>query len=378
MTVTHIVPTFAPVIDGVGDYALNLARQLRAGHGIDSRIIVCDARWSGPAEVDGFAVDGPTGFDARSLGQALKNATTVILHYVGYGFHARGIPTWLTTALEKWATAQTRLVTVFHEIWSAGPPWRTVFYLAPLQKKIARKILNLSAHAFISTAWAARLLETLKPGAMTQLPVSSNVDLAANNRARASACGPWRPIFFGQTWTRLPAVERHARLLGALHAQGAIDQVLVMGKESSDRSEDVLALGKIVPPEKISVLGERSAAAAASGFAEADFLLSSHRGRDICKSSAALSAVACGCPIVAVDADDSAPLVDGTHFLGCDASDQNITRFAQELANGKLPAISAAARAWYFENAAWPIIAAKIAAQLSPQTSQMPRAAQTA
>src|SRR4051812_44627710 len=102
ITVTHIVPLFAPVIDGVGDYALNLARTLRVNHEIDSRFVVCDPTWKGPARFDDFGIRGPEPFGDRGLNQALRDASQVILHYVGYAYHPKGIPRWLIETLAEW------------------------------------------------------------------------------------------------------------------------------------------------------------------------------------------------------------------------------------------------------------------------------------
>lgn len=368
-TVTHIVPTFAPVIDGVGDYALNLARHLRAKHAINSRIVVCDRRWRGPSEIEGFEITGPTDFNSSALQNALRGAASVLLHYVGYGFHARGIPVWLVRALESWSKAPSRLITVFHEIWSAGPPWRTVFYLAPLQKKLCAQILALSAHSFISAPWAARLLDAMRPGTVAQMPVSTNIDALPNIAPRSRQAPPWRPIFFGQTWTRTPAIKRHWRLLLGLRDRNELDRVLILGKESSVDSEDVILLRQVIPDAQIEILGERQGTDAANALAAADFMLSVHRGRDLCKSSAAMSAIACGCPVVASDALDPAPLVEGVHFLGCDGSSGAVERMIARMRAGALGSVSANAQEWFLQNADWPILAAKIAAEFQPRTS---------
>jgi len=43
-----------PEIDGVGDYALSLARQLRLDFGIEMHFIVCDPTWAGATEIEDF------------------------------------------------------------------------------------------------------------------------------------------------------------------------------------------------------------------------------------------------------------------------------------------------------------------------------------
>ncbi len=54
--VYSIVPRLPPAIDGVGDYALNLARQLRKDFNIQTHFIVGNPTWSGASEIKGFPV----------------------------------------------------------------------------------------------------------------------------------------------------------------------------------------------------------------------------------------------------------------------------------------------------------------------------------
>lgn len=54
--VTSIVPRLPPAIDGVGDYALNLARQLRKDFNIQTHFIVGDTTSTSSAEIEGFSV----------------------------------------------------------------------------------------------------------------------------------------------------------------------------------------------------------------------------------------------------------------------------------------------------------------------------------
>ncbi len=376
---THIVPQFAPVIDGVGDYALGLARNLRGLHGINSRFIVCDPQWTGSAEVDGFAVAGPGTFRNTGLASALQGSDTAILHYVGYGYHPRGTPVWLADGVEEWkAGGGRRLLTVFHEIWSSGPPWRRVFYSAPLQKRLALRILAASDHAVASTQWAFRLLEGAKPGGVSLLPIPSSLPPPDGPTDRPRTSAPWRPIFFGQAWTRTPAIRLHRPLLRTMHARNLLDRVLVMGKEARGgraASEDVALLETILPAGQIEVLGERLARDAGLGFNQADFLLSQHKGRDACKSSAVMSAFACGCPAVLADAEEADPLREGEHFLACGGGAAAIDTFLDKLSGRSLPAIAQSARQWHARNADWSIAAAVFAKQLAGARATQPCAA---
>lgn len=371
-TVTHIVPLFPPVIDGVGDYSLNLARALRSEHSIDSRFIVTDPIWKGPGEIDDFAVAGPTSFSSNALVEDLGRDQCVILHYVGYGYHRKGIPTWLVDAIERWCRgrSQTRLIIIFHEIWSNGPPWRSAFYLAPIQKRLVARLLRASAHAFTNALWAWRKLDRTRPSGATFLPVSANIQPTGEPAAHPRGSELFQPLIFGQEWTRVRAVQKHESLLRAFQQQNLIERALVMGKGAhlDPPSRDVAILKSILPVEKISVLGEKNAAEAAEIFDRADFLLCPIRPRDLCKSSSVMSAFACGCPVVVAPPHESEspdPLRP-QHFVAITDSECQLRDLASfSLRKWNLQRVAIQARAWFQENAAWPVIAARIAEKIS-------------
>src|SRR5215471_16468392 len=87
-----MVPRFLPSISEVGDYVCLLARQLRAAHGIHTRFLVCELYGSEKSEIDGFSVER---FDIQKTDDLARRMSgpempeTVLLHYVGYGYHRR-------------------------------------------------------------------------------------------------------------------------------------------------------------------------------------------------------------------------------------------------------------------------------------------------
>jgi hypothetical protein len=370
-TVTHIVPLFAPVIDGVGDYSLNLARALRSGHSLDSRFVVADPSWNGAGEVDGFSVIGPTTVEASRMSNAIENDGYVILHYVGYGYHRKGIPAWLVEAIEQWRLKNmaARLVTIFHEIWSSGPPWKSAFFLKPTQRALVARLLRQSCHAFVSTRSALRSLNRIAPNRTSFLPVSANILPLEEPKPHPRGSELFQPLIFGQPWTRRNAVERHVEFLRGLHRNRKLERVLVMGKGASNNAqgEDVGLLKRALPLEKIQVIGEVSAADAAKIFDQTDFLLSPTRPRDLCKSSAVMSAFACGCSVAVSPQfanDDPAPL-SRTHFIVANDSDCRVRYLeSSPFQKWNLQRVAAQARSWFLRNADWPTIAAHIAENL--------------
>ena len=150
MVIIQIVPRLFPAIDGLGDYALNLARQLRKDFNIETHFIVGDPSWSGLSQLQEFPVSQVTVQSPNNLQSLLSHRTssitTVLLHYVGYGYAKRGCPLWLVDGLRHWRSEgnNRKLVTMFHELYAFGPPWTSSFWLSPLQRKLAARLAQMS------------------------------------------------------------------------------------------------------------------------------------------------------------------------------------------------------------------------------------------
>ncbi|MFM5998459.1 MAG: glycosyltransferase family 1 protein [Dolichospermum sp.] len=183
-TVIAIVPRLPPAIDGVGDYALNLARQLRKDFNIHTHFIVGNSTWQGTSEIEGFNVSQVTDNSANILVNVLSNyhsSSPVLLHYVGYGYAKRGCPIWLVDGLQRWKSLypKSNLVTMFHELYASGyPPWTSSFWLSPLQKSLAVRLTQLSDRCITNRQDCANTLNQLtrfsKPEIIIQ-PVFSNI-----------------------------------------------------------------------------------------------------------------------------------------------------------------------------------------------------------
>src|SRR5687768_11026191 len=148
----HLVPRLPPVFDGVGDYAIHLARHLRSLD-TESSFIVADPNWRGSLEIDEMMIARLPFPSASALYTSLATTSfdRLILHYVGYGFARRGAPFWLLAALRKWrvspiarTTTGRPLLTIFHELWASGRPWQSAFYLSWAQRWIVRSLYRLS------------------------------------------------------------------------------------------------------------------------------------------------------------------------------------------------------------------------------------------
>lgn len=210
MRVLQIVPHLPPPFEGVGTYAAALAGAL----GGESRFLVGDPAWAG-AKNGARAVAART---AADLLAGIGDTGAVLLHYANYGYQARGCPAWLVEGMERW---RGRLVTVFHEVCAAGPPWRSSFWLRPAQRRLAAALARRSEALATTLDVYAGLLRPWAGGReIAVLPVFSTVGEPAavppfGERAR-------RIVVFGGAGVRgraygpfLPALARAARTLGA-------------------------------------------------------------------------------------------------------------------------------------------------------------------
>lgn len=176
---TVIVPRLPPSVDGLGDYGLNLAKQMRKDFGVDTLFIVGDHLWNGAPLVEGFEVRKVAGRTKKDLLSILPLNAPVLLHYVGYGYARRGSPLWLVAALSEWKhSADKNCITIFHECYAFGPIWTSQFWTSPLQKFLASKLGLISEHCLTSRKKYSELISKLTNGKhsnVLHLPVFSNI-----------------------------------------------------------------------------------------------------------------------------------------------------------------------------------------------------------
>src|ERR1700730_7139040 len=95
--VLQIVPKTPGSHDGVGDYALNLAKTLLADYGLTTVFVA-----------------------GRETNSIKDGCDHVILHYVNYGYEKRGVPFHLLSILRKLRKdCGGRFITHFHEVYTS-------------------------------------------------------------------------------------------------------------------------------------------------------------------------------------------------------------------------------------------------------------------
>ena len=172
MELIQIAPILPPILSGVGDYALLLARELQDAQDVRTRFLVGDPGWAGnEAAAAPFPTRAVPARTAPALGRALDDAEAsgggapgaALLHYVGYGYAHRGCPFWLVDAVERWRLARPgrRLIVLFHELYATGPIWSSVFWTSPFQKQLAARLGHAADARRMTTQLAAGQLRTL-------------------------------------------------------------------------------------------------------------------------------------------------------------------------------------------------------------------------
>ncbi len=373
ITLTHIVPALAPQIDGIGDYALNLARHLRQAHGIESRFLVCDPEWDGSSRLEEFGVRRLRVRTAAGIWSLLastkKPSAAVLLHYAGAGYHKQGVPLWLYLGIKSWlaegasgaGNGRKQLSTVFHELWSSSDkPWEKDFYLRILQRRLVRGFHHLSKLSVAGTPRMQGMLEGLEPRKTLWLPMPSNVPSCERPKMASHRPGRLRVAIFGQNGSREATVRAHANLLGALERKNLLGSAMLIGKglkAGGSATADVDLLQKCVGRERIEVMGELSPRDVAVSLGRADLFLSHHGGEQACKSGAFMAALAAGCTGVLRDGQNAAPLHESEHFIASDDTPGSVERLEQMRAQGEWPRIAAAGRLWYERHADWKVVA---------------------
>jgi len=252
MEIIQIVPSLPPATGGLSDFSLLVAKELRDSHQIHSRFVVGDPAWNGSGEIKGFFAESTPDRTPGGLLEALGDASqTVLLHYVGYGYATRGCPFWLIDGLTQWRKTRDKwLVTLFHELWAFGPPWRSSFWTHPYQKSLTKRLANVTDRCQTTMNMYRRVLESIAPrhlGRIPALPVFSTV--GEGDRSTYLDERKRQMVVFGGPSLRTKTYSQHSKELvdacSALQMECILDigppigikpdlplPVIVMGKQS--------------------------------------------------------------------------------------------------------------------------------------------------
>ncbi len=261
LRIVQIVPHLPPPFEGVGTYAAALADALAQRFGVETRFVV-----GNPAMNDG-GENGSRPATARTVADlvaSLEGENIVLLHYVNYGYQSRGCPLWLVEGLTRWRrlAGDRRLVALFHEVWASGPPWRSSFWLQPLQRRLAAMLAGMSRAAVTSLERYGELIRPwVESHEVMVMPVFSTV--GEPEAVSAFAERARRIVVFGGAGVRrraygrfLPALAEAAKVLGA---EEICDVGPAIELPAAAGGVPVRSFGEL-PDEKVSALLLGSAA----------------------------------------------------------------------------------------------------------------------
>jgi hypothetical protein len=160
------------------------------------------------------------------LDRFVTSDCTLVVHYVPYGYQRQGCPFSLIRSLRYLRSVRSfRMISVFHELYTSGPPWTTRFYEAPLQRYLFRALVNLSDRVVSTTPAYMRTLEL--QGKNTGMhPVISNIGEPLDPSELKQRAN--KAVVFGLPHSRRPLFE--SGMLEPTLKKLSVDEVLEIGE----------------------------------------------------------------------------------------------------------------------------------------------------
>ncbi|MDQ2987426.1 MAG: hypothetical protein M3R13_12045, partial [Armatimonadota bacterium] len=225
-TLLQIVPRAPGNLDGVGDYARQLALGLLKLYNLRTTFVSAAPSESGETN-NGFQVVSPL----RTMAKVPSPPTSLLLHYVNYGYDPRGIPLWLPSVIRRLQRSGSgKLVTVFHELYATGSWRQSAFWLRPLQMRIARSLACMSATSIVSNEVQGEQLKRLAPEARIVVqPVPSNFGEPEISLEELEARDPHRWVICGGTELILRSLDSFLQTISYVPQAFTPRQLCIVG-----------------------------------------------------------------------------------------------------------------------------------------------------
>jgi hypothetical protein len=355
--VWQIIPRVSDNPDGVTDYALNLANALLANHRL--RTVFASAEPSQISRKGEFEIASIA--DAGALQPAL-----VILHYVNYGYQKRGLPFWLLPVLRTLRkSCRGRFLVIFHELFASGPPWKSEFWLRPLQKKIARDVVRLADTRLVSSESMRQMLEELVPGLDVVVhPVPSAFGEPVIDPVQLRERGNHRWLICGGTELVERSLRSFLRIAGAIPAEVAPRNLVVLGGMENSRVRQLLKALPDIDCEYYSAVSPETASQILStcAFAWLDYFTAGSANPDLLLKSSSFANV-CAHAVVCIAPSGSTAISLENDLL---PGPFTIAHGEVKMPSGKeRPDIARAIYDWYHRHASVATLARVIAEQLA-------------
>ncbi|MEO0756737.1 MAG: hypothetical protein AAFY78_07670 [Cyanobacteria bacterium J06648_16] len=261
--VLQIVPRLSPDVDGVGDYALQLAQQLSRQHQIASEFLVFRPSRRTTQQVAGFPVHRLTEHTIDGLLACVPKAIdTVLLQYSNYPY-LRGkldAPGWLVAGLAAFKQRGVRVVVMFHELPTLR--YRRIRCPNPIQRQVSRRLAQVADAVVTNNTAFQQTLSTWVTGSVRCLPNFSTVGESAGGKP---LCDRTRALVVFGSSDRSRAYRNNLSTLQTLCGQLGIQTLYDVGRPLDETLEEVASHLQIrlirtgfLPAEQVSQLMEES------------------------------------------------------------------------------------------------------------------------
>jgi hypothetical protein len=311
--VLQIVPRVSDKPDGVTDYALNLARNLLAQYRLTT--VFATAEPSQISEKETFKIVSMAGGDVPG-----ERPAHVILHYVNYGYQRRGLP---FSSLPVWRAFRKsyrgRFLVIFHELFASGPPWKSEFWVQPLQKKIAYDVAQLGDARLVSSESMRQSLENLALRLDVIVhPVPSAFGEPAVNSAQLRARDDHRWLICGGTALVERSLRSFVRIARLVPADVAPHNLLVVGGTENSKVRRMLKNLADIHCEYYPAISPKAASQILStcAFAWLDYFTAGRANPDLLLKSSSFANVCAHAVVCVTPRGESAISLDGDSLPG--------------------------------------------------------------
>jgi hypothetical protein len=357
--VLQIVPRVSDNPDGVTDYALNLARNLLGEYRLTT--VFAAAEPSQISEKEGFKIAS-----MAEGGVPRDKSAHVILHYVNYGYQKRGLP---FSSLPVWRalrqSCRGRFLVIFHELFASGPPWKSEFWLQPLQKKIARDVARLADGMLVSSESRQQMLEQLAPGVDVVIhPVPSAFGEPTLDGAQLCERDNHRWLICGGTKVIERSLRSFVRITGKIPANISPRKLVVLGGMENQSVREILTSMTDIKCEYYPAVSSDVASQTLSScaFGWLDYFTAGRVNSDLLLKSSSFANM-CAHAVVCVTPDASAAIsLEGDALPGpflITLADANVPSESQR------PEIARRIYGWYHRHASVATLSRLVAEQLA-------------
>lgn len=254
MDIVSIVPRLPPAIDGVGDYAINIAGALKKELSVDTHFVVGNRDSRKSYSIGTHQVDSVDCRSSNSLTKILDRFNSensiIFLNYATRAYGYKGCPFWILKSLKKYKKRGGKIIIMFHEIHSQESHFlRSDFWMASAQKQMIKEFLSLADQSFTNCENYDYALRKLNPNLENNLltfPVPSTVGEPSQLKPLIER----EPnlVVFGQDGNRRQAYKAALEIEKICHSLN-IKQILDIGPScgAPQRVGDVpiIQLGKV-------------------------------------------------------------------------------------------------------------------------------------